>query len=195
MNAFEKMNKAFEQAEKKVVFKGSALENTKQIARDCMKDLEDMYEDRIDILEFSAIDLNRKIDTLIATNKKAQDTIQRLKTKLERVTSSSNKERKNAAARANRYKAKYDKLLDDLDLVMPGAKELILSSALSTQEKEAKLLKIDSQIDHYMKESGQKEYYNADKRRDVYLPGYGKVCRILQALRAKKKRLMEQKSY
>jgi len=190
---------AFKKIIESVVFKGNALKDIQRIAIETLAKVEQESVQRFNALSQEANEriqaLNAQLQTTVASKTLAHDQITALQTRLETVISQGNHARKSAAARANRYKMKYDHLLDDIEHLLPGAKPLLTSHTISQIEKVKKLKQLECAIARQKKRTHEKVIYNAEKRRDVYLPGFGRQCRILQVLMARKQRLGEQKSY
>ena len=117
-----------------------------------------------------------------------------LEEKVQLVIKKANKERKDSTARANRFKAKYDRLLDDIDKVLPGSKELLTKKGTSEQLREKRL----GRLNHLIKRQQEKlddltEYdpkYGSNK-----LEGYGRESRILQAMLIRKQREEKRPTY
>ena len=115
--------------------------------------------------------------------------IEKQNKKIESLKSAIKTGRQNTVARANRYKAKYEQLLDAIDSVLPGAKDMLTGKVLTPEAKAQKLEQLNKRIDFHFKKAENLEDYNYRKRKTIYRPGYGLQCKILKDLRAKKKAL------
>ena len=115
--------------------------------------------------------------------------------KCDAIIAKGNQARKHAAARANRYKTKYDQLLETLEALLPGAKALLTARAIPQAEKVKRLAALEKQIAQQKKRIQEKVEYDPQRYRDVYRPGYGQQCRLLKALLDRKHTLENQKSY
>lgn len=195
----QEMKIAFEKAITQFFFKKNVIEEIQRIAVNTLTTAEQAYEEKIVDINQEAnqrIDaLSQQLDNSQQEKNEAIEQLALLDKKLQRIIAENNQERKNAAARANRYKAKYERLLDDLNAWLPGARELLVNKVISQQEKTKRLTQIEEKIAQQKKSIQKKTYYDPEKYRDVYLPGYGKECAILKALLEKKQRLAQKKSY
>lgn len=191
----QSMQEDFERAARQVIFKGNSLETIKQIAVKTLQQVEgELYQERAESRQ--RIDgLCQQLDATRSAQQAAEKTIATLKEKLQSVINDGNQARKSAAARANRYKARFEQLLDDVDRVLPGAKELITQRAIAKKDKATQLAQLEMKIHRQKQRAQDKTYYDAEKQRDVYLSGYGKQCRILKDLLERKQRLEAKKSY
>lgn len=189
------MEAAFDEATKQVLFKGSAIDAIKRIAIETVESLEQELARVRHALQAEIQVLEASEKACQAELKKTQAALAALQQKLAGVIEAGNAARKSAAARANRYKSKYEHLLDDIEQVLPGAKELLTSHAIAEADKVKKLQHLEQAIAKQKQRARDKVIYDAAKLRDVYLPGYGKQCRILHALLKRKQRLENQKSY
>lgn len=190
-----KLKTAFDEITDKVLFKGNAVDDIKRVALETVAAMEQEFE-RVKkaLVEKLAYAEEDFVDVQVGYKAERARTAA-LQKKLAGVIEKGNAARKSAAARANRYKSKYEHLLDDIETVLPGAKALLTSRAISAAEKAKRLAQLDATIARQRDRVGEHVGYDAVKRRDVFLSGYGRQCRVLGELLKRKKQLENQKSY
>ncbi len=186
----------FETAKTELWRKGPLMEKLQAIAQ---QTLWNTLDNAHRVMEVTHRDYQAKLDERNAALGEAQDihqkTTEQLITKHKAALEKSNDARKQAAARANRYKKQYDNLLDDIDAALPGAKDLLKARAISEAEKRHQLDVLTKKIEVQESHVADKVVYSRGRYRDTFLPGYGKERRILQSLLERKKQLEKQKSY
>ncbi len=116
---------------------------------------------------------------------------QQLEAKCKAITDKGNQARKHASARGNRYKMKYDQLLETLEALLPGARALLTQSGLNEEEKAKRLATLEAKIKAQRAVVQQHIHFDVKKRRDVFETGYGKQYRLLCSLIAKRKKWQE----
>lgn len=169
------------------------VNTTKQLIAD--------YESKINELKVSSRaeeeKLNAEIERLRAHYKQQETALLRkMSDYKEDIVKNANKQRKDAAARGNRYKSQYDKLLKAIDTVLPGAKHLIENRALSEQEKQQRLEKLKGQIAAQKAKVGDCVGAYSYKHSDyTVLPGYGRESKILNTLLRREQRLKQSLTY
>ena len=186
---------AFEKAADKNFFKGNALEETQRISIAALEDAEIAFEQKLAEAKAKIVELTSKLDVEQFDRKEADEQIDFLKEKMARVIERNNAERKNATARANRYKAKYERLLSDIDLAIPGSKGLLETKAIAKHDQRKKIERLTAKIELQKQKINEKKRYDPDSQRDIFMPGYGKQWRILNSLVERKESLEAQKSY
>lgn len=198
MSQVASVKKRFAEEEAKVMLKGNSVEPIKAVALEVIAKLERDYAalkvdwkawaDKCQALEFGLEQVEAKALAM-------QGHWQETQIELDRVKAQSNRERKAAVARANRFKAKYEQLLIDIDTVLPGAKAALTTKAISEEEKIKRLTEIDNAIAAQQAAVRGKVDFDESRWRDIHLSGYRKEARLLERLQAKKRQLMAQKSY
>lgn len=196
---------AFKENREKFFLKGNALDETVQIASRTVTALEQELSNYATELGKTKGEINelKKLNGDLAASKtacqtelkKSQTEFKARENKMIELLKKGNAERKNAAARANRYKARFDHVLDAVELVIPGSKELLLARAIPEEEKMKKLKRLDSLISKQKAEVKDRVAFDHYKKRDVFLEGYAKEKLLLIDLRRRKKQLEAQKSY
>ena len=191
------MKADFKKARDSVLLKGSALDSIEQIA---INTAEEIIKDAAE----KEANLTRHIESLKVSIKAHQHKTEQalaekehhiagLEQKLKDVIQSGNEARKQAAARGNRYKARFEHLLDDMDALLPGAKELLTSKVLSRHEKAQQLAKLNNQIRQQKKRVTASITPLANQYGET--PLMKRQRSMLQALLVKRDKLKTIKSY
>ena len=194
----KKLQAAFDNATRQVIFKGNAVEEIQRIALQTIQSLEASYSkqwQQREAAEDALAKMRERFDTEHLAHLQAIREIEALDDKCDAIIAKGNQARKHAAARANRYKTKYDQLLETLEALLPGAKALLTARAIPQAEKVKRLAALEKQIAQQKKRIQEKVEYDPQRYRDVYRPGYGQQCRLLKALLDRKHTLENQKSY
>ena len=178
---------------KKLAFKGKANQ-LRDLAIDAMKqslhDYDQMvgdYKNQIYKLNNEKSDLDRKLYYQSDRNSS-------LEQKLKVVIENANLERKNAAQRGNRFKRQYDKILDNVDAVLPGAKLLLLKKGSSERDQQSRIAKLNRLIEQ-QREKVNELVADSYKYGHTLLEGYGRERRILRAMIARKNREEKRVTY
>lgn len=179
---------------KQFAFKGKATVLVDVAVQAMMQALEQHNEVVAELTE-ALEQAQAKCKTLTKTVKQSQRENQQLTAKLEQVITNANHERKSAVARANRFKARHDKLLDAIDEVLPGSRQLIEQRGLSEPEKRKQLRKLSKLIKVQRETVNSLVTYDSYRRRDTFHIGYTRERRILQAMMQRKQAIAKRPTY
>jgi len=181
-----------------VLFKGSSLQAIQTVAIDTLRQAE-ANEARL-VQQVAALQTDLKEMTVARDAYEEEVNFwfkkhQQLEAKCQAITDKGNQARKHASARGNRYKMKYDQLLETIDTLLPGAKALLTQTGIGEREKAKRLAQLEEKIQAQKTVVRQHIHYDVKKRRDVFNTGYGKQHRLLCALIAKRRKLQQCNSY
>lgn len=180
------LERTFQEATQGLFFKNNAWDAVQRRTVKILTQAEDEAQRRIETLQKSAeADLKSKLQTQR----------QESEAKLWRAIQSGNLARKQAVARANRYKAHYECLLRAVDSLLPGAKDLLRGKALLKADKNKALRKLQDRVALQRKRVKAKVIYSPEDYRDKPSRGYDKEARLLEALLVRQETLENKKSY
>lgn len=178
MNALQE---AIDQAIASCLFKPKIIDDIRQIACLALESAEAEFEQHLKIAQRAQQDALTKAHT---AEHQRQVTL-----------TQSQRARKMAVARGNRYKAKYDALLAAIDTVLPGAKTVLTERSLPEAEKAKRLAKLADAIKQQRALCQSHIQHDPERYRDTYGPGYGKARRLLERLLDRQARLTHIKTY
>ena len=202
----DELEEKLDEIQSQFFFKGNAFSPYIAMALDTVEDLNidvrywkshtQKLSDQTNTLKGEKVDLQEQLNTTRDDIKYFQELgvekdehIEKQNKKIETLKASIKAGRQSTVARANRYKAKYEQLLDTIDAVLPGAKDMLTGKVLTPEAKAQKLAQLNKRIDFHFKKAEALEDYDYRKRKTIYHRGYGLQCKILKDLRAKKKAL------
>jgi len=189
------MQSAFEKAIKDAFFKSKSMVEIQRIAIETVELIEGNTK-KVEAALSSELKGSQSLcNKLREFIERQNEKIATLQNKMDGIIEAGNTARKHASARANRYKSKHEHLLDSIERVLPGAKELLTSKAIAHDEKIGKLKHLDGEIKKQQQRVQDRIAFDYRKRRDDFLSGYGKQCCILESLLARRERIKAQKSY